>query len=234
MFKNRNLNLAIMFSTAWHLFWMTAIGVIVTPSVQPSNIYQEVGFLGPILEKTAFDLMVEEVKPQTETLYSKSTLFLDKIYLKPRGPKRKVLKEFTSGPVVDTYARVEILMKGAKETPFLIPSGIRPTYIKTDRDGKPFLLEGPIREREIIFRPSGLKITPGLYGDQDEYKVKIKFFVANDGMVYDLKPVVSSGYPGIDILAIRHIKRWRFSPLSFVEKDKRAVWGAVTFKVVAR
>ena len=94
MFRDRIFNLSILFSCAWHLCWISVIGVVVTPSVQPSDFYQEVNFLGPILEKTAFDLMVEGAKPQAETLYARSTLFIDNIYLKPKGPELFMDKEY--------------------------------------------------------------------------------------------------------------------------------------------
>ena len=83
MFRDRAFNLSILISAVWHLFWVSAVTVIVTPTVQPSDFYQEVDFLGPILEKTAFELMVDNVKPQAETLYARSTLLINNIYLKP-------------------------------------------------------------------------------------------------------------------------------------------------------
>ena len=96
MFKDKGFNKAIIFSAAWHLFWISVIGVAIMPSVQSSSAYQEVEFLGPILEKTAFDFMVESATPQAETLYARSVLMLGAVYLKPRGPERKVLKKTAS------------------------------------------------------------------------------------------------------------------------------------------
>lgn len=213
---------------------MFAIGIIVTPSVQPSNVYQEVGFLGPILEKTAFDLMVEEVKPQAETLYAKSTLFFNETYLKPEGPERKVLKEFAAGTIPDRFAFFENFVKDTREIPLYITQGIRAPYAKMRKKKPSVTMEGPAGEREVIFKPRPLTVLRGLYGDADEYRIRLKFFVSEDGITYDLKPVVSSGYPEIDLQAMRFLKRWRFSPLSVVEKDKRSVWGIVTVKVVTK
>jgi hypothetical protein len=225
---------AILFSTVWHLFWMTAIGIIVTPSVQPSDVYQEVGFLGPILEKTAFDLMVEEVTPQAETLYAKSTFFLDSVYLKPEGPGRKVLKEFKPRGFLNRLAFLKNFIENRKETPLYAAGSMRPSYAKPDRKELPLTLEGPAGKREIIFKPEPPRIPRGLYGDAEEYRVRLKFFVSADGIVYDLKPVVSSGCPEIDLRTIRFLKRWRFSPLSVVEKKKPPAWGIATVKVVTK
>lgn len=231
MFQNKNLNLAILFSTAWHLFWMSVIGIVVTPSVQPTEAYQEIGFLGPILEKTAFDLMVEEVKPQAETLYAKSALFLDEVYLRPRGPRRKILKEFAADTPRHRFAFFKNFMKGAREIPLYARKGIRPSRPKAGKKGLPFVVEGPAGEREVIFKPSLLTVSRALYGDAEGYRVKLKFFVSGKGIVYDPKPVVSSGYPEIDLRTMRFLKSWRFSPLRVAGKDKPAVWGTVTIPV---
>ena len=228
MFRDKNFNMAVIFSSAWHLFWISAVGIVVTPTVQTSNIYQEVGFLGPILEKTAFDLMVEEVTPQAETLYSRSTLFMDKVYLKPLGPRRRVLRKSVFS--LRAYA------KDTKEIPRYIDEAIRATYTSTKSGSgrAPASLEGPAREREIVFKPKRLTVLRGLYDDCPEYRVRLKFFVSSDGIVYNPKLLVSSGYPEVDLVAIRFLKRWRFSPLSFVEKDKSPPWGILAVKVLAK
>ena len=171
---------------------MVAIGIIVTPSVQPSDVYQEVDFLGPILGKTAFDLMVEEATPQAETLYAKSTLFMDRVYLKPEGPRRKVLKEFKPRGFLNRFAFLKNFMKNKKETPLHVAEGMRPSYEKAGKKELPLTLEGPAGEREIIFKPEPPRVPRGLYGDAREYRVRLKFFVSADGITYDLKPGRSS------------------------------------------
>ncbi|MBN1353523.1 MAG: energy transducer TonB, partial [Candidatus Omnitrophica bacterium] len=93
-----------------------------------------------------------------------------------------------------------------------------------------FKIEGPAGEREIIFRPETFTIQRGLYGDKEEHVVRLRFFVSDNGIVYDVKPLISSGYPGIDLQAIRFLKRWRFSP-SRSDQDKAAVWGDITVKM---
>ena len=231
MFKDRAFNLSILFSTALHLFWIFAVCIIVTPSVQPSDAYQEVAFLGPILEKTAFDLMVEEIKPQAETLYARSTLFLDKIYLKPKGPDRKVLKGSIPSAVLNRLAFfLQDYVKGPKEIPLYFAEDIRMVYAETEKKDMSPLMEGPAKEREIIFKPERLTISRGAYAGGEKYIVKLKFFISDRGIVYDVEPLVASGHPEIDLEAIRFLKKWRFSPLSLVEKNK-STWGIVTVKV---
>lgn len=231
MFRDRAFNLSILFSATWHLFWIASIYIVITPSVQPSDMYQEVDFLGPILEKTAFDLMVEQVKPQAETLYARSTVFTDKVYLKPAGPGRKVLKEFIPGVIQEKFAvSIGDYVRDKKELPVYTPTVINLMQGGLGRLKKVSLIMGPAGRREIISRPKALTVPRGLYGEREEYYVKLKFFVSGKGIVYDAKPIVSSGHPEIDLQAIRFLKRWRFSPSRIFAREK-SVWGIMAVKV---
>ena len=233
LFSDRVFNLSIVFSTVWHLFWICAIGIVVTPSVQPTNVHQEIGFLGPILEKTAFDLLAEDVKPQAETLYVSSALFHDKVFLKPEGPGRKVRKEFLPEALPDRF--VFFLREYIKDTREIPPYLAYTTGVSRlgPESKKAPELEGPAAERGIIFKPDFPAVPAGLYGDSEEYVVKLKFFVSGKGLVYDVAPVVSSGFPEIDMEATKFLKRWRFSPFTAGKKSE-SDWGIVTVAIEAR
>ena len=233
LFSDRVYNLSIVFSTVWHLFWICAIGIVVTPSVQPTNVHQEIDFLGPILEKTAFDILVENVKPQAETIYASSALFHDKVYLRPEGPGRKVRKEFLPEALPDRF--IFFLREYIKDTREILPypGHIRGVTSRMPGDKKTPALKGPAAERGIIFKPDVPAVPAGLYGDSEEYVVKLKFFVSGKGLVYDVAPVVSSGFFKIDMEATKFLKRWRFSP-SAAGKKPESDWGIVTVAIEAR
>jgi len=234
MFKDKAFNLSILFSSAWHLFWIFFIGIIITPDAQPGNLYQEVNFLGPILEKTTFDLMVESVTPHAETLYAKNFLFLDTVYLKPKGPERKVLKEFMPDVMRDRFTfSLRRFIKDTKEIPLYFAEDVKMSYRDTGDKAPLAPLEGPAGKREIIFKPAPLSVPRSLYGASEEYIVKLKFFVSEKGVVHDIEPVVSSGYPEIDLKAIRFLTKWRFSPLNLAENEGFA-WGIVRVKIEAK
>jgi len=237
MFKDGAFNASVLISIVWHLFWISAVGIAVAPEVRPGNAYPEIGFLGPILEKTAFDLMAEEVKPQSETLYARSAMFLDSVHLKPEGPGRKVLKEFMPEGMLDRFTfSLHDYVKDTKEVPLYLAGGMKMIRAKSgDNLSRPFV-EGPAAEREIIFRPGILTVPLGLYGEAEEYAVKLRFAISDNGLVCDVEPVISSGYLEIDLSATRFLKKWRFSPLRTVEKEKTrpSAWGAVTVKVIAK
>jgi len=233
VFKDRIFNLSVLFSGAWHLFWVCVIGIVITPTVQPSNLYQEINFLGPILEKTAFDMMTEGRKPLAETVYARSALFIDNVYLKPAGPKRKVLKTTISETVRDKLTLILLDdIKGAKETPSHYEEDIRMFYrgMRPATESPP--IEGPAAERKIIFKPDRLLISPGIYGDDEEYVVKIRFLVSHNGIVYNAEPVVSSGYPEVDLQAMSFLKKWRFNPGNSAKDE--VSWGIMTVNAKAR
>lgn len=235
MFKDRTFNLSILFSSIWHLFWISSIGIVVTPGTQPASCYQEVNFLGPILEKTAFELMVEEVTPQAETLYAKTALFLDNVYLKPKGPERKVLKEFTPDVMRDRFTfSLREFIKDTKEIPLYFAEDVRISYRKTDNKAPLTSIEGPAGKKEIIFKPASLTVPRSLYGGHKEYMVKLKFFVSKSGVVHGIEPIVSSGYPEIDLKAIRFLRGWRFNPLSLAENEKSSAWGITKVRIEAK
>ncbi len=233
LFSDRIFNLSIVFSTIWHLFWICAICIVVTPSVQPTNVHQEIGFLGPILEKTAFDFLTEDVKPQAETLYASSTLFHDKVYLRPEGPGRKVRKELLPEALPEGF--VFFLREYLRDTREIPPYLAHTTGVirHSPGDKKAPELKGPAAERGIIFKPDFHAVPAGLYGDSEEYVVKLKFFVSGKGLVYDVAPVVSSGFPEIDMEATKFLKRWRFSPPA-AEKKSEPDWGIATVVIEAR
>ena len=234
MFRDGKFNLAVVFSTVWHLFWISAIGVVVTPSVRSTNAYQEVDFLGPILEKTAFDIMVDQAIPKSETLYASSALLTESMYLKPEGPQRRLPEAPGPAAMSKRFGFINDHGRDKKEIPRYIAENIKNFVSKQDEGQRLLAMEGPARKREIIFKPEALVIPRGLYGDQEDYRLELKFFVAPNGIVYDATPSVSSGYPEIDLEAIRFLKRWRFLPLDVIEDHSAGggAWGVV--KVMVR
>ncbi|MBI4777421.1 TonB family protein [Candidatus Desantisbacteria bacterium] len=65
-----------------------------------------------------------------------------------------------------------------------------------------------------------------------ESQVVIYFTVTPDGMVNpDAYVELTSGYAGLDQLAMQTLKGWRFAPLS-MDAEQKDQWGKVTFKFV--
>lgn len=231
MFKDKILGISILLSTAWHLFWIFSVGIIITPTVETSNLYQEVNFLGPLLEKTAFDFMTEAAMPQSETLYATSSLFIENAYLRPRGPDRKIAKKTSHQSITDRFFLVlRKYFQSNKEAPPNMVEEANVRYNKKSEIKPSSEIEGPAKYLNIVSKSRTPSVPRGLYGDSDEHIVKLKFFVSKNGIVRYVEPVISSGYTEIDFLAIRTLKKWRFAPKS----DNKNVWGIISIKVMAR
>ncbi|MFA5085902.1 MAG: hypothetical protein WC482_06015 [Candidatus Omnitrophota bacterium] len=56
MTKDRVLLSALVFSVAWHLFWLSALTVVVTPKDTKPPKFSSVSFLGPILRQSTLEV----------------------------------------------------------------------------------------------------------------------------------------------------------------------------------
>ncbi|MFA5499810.1 MAG: hypothetical protein WC404_01880 [Candidatus Omnitrophota bacterium] len=59
MKKNHILISAIIFSAAWHIFWLSAFTVVVVPKVKKNVKFSNVSFMGPILEKGVLNVNIK-------------------------------------------------------------------------------------------------------------------------------------------------------------------------------
>jgi len=234
VFSNNIFSISILFSLLWHIFWILAVGVVVTPTVESSDLYQEVSFLGPILEKTAFDIMAEGGIPHSETVYTSSSTLITSAYLRVAGPARRVKKEVMPENVLDRFFVVlQGYFSNKKEVPLYVAESAEMRYSKKRKRKAISFIDGPAKRRELISKAEPSSVPRGIYGNEKEYAVKLKFFVSKNGIVRDIEPVVSSGYPEIDLLAVKSLKKWRFSPTNAKRKNK-SIWGVTLIKIEAK
>jgi len=55
--------------------------------------------------------------------------------------------------------------------------------------------------------------------------IEIKFWVSPDGLVEHAEPLISCGYPEIDLLMVRYLDKWRFQPLAGDLDGEQGQWG---------
>lgn len=231
MFSNKIFSISILFSLIWHVFWIFAVGIAAAPTVESSDLYQEVSFLGPILEKTAFDIMAEGGIPHSETVYTSSSTLVTNAYLRVAGPARRVKKEVMPENVLDRFF---VVLRGyfsnKKEVPSYVAESAEMRYSKKRKTKAISFIDGPAKQRELISKPEPASVPRGVYSNEKAHIVKLKFFVSKDGIVRDIEPVVSSGYPEIDLLAVKSLKKWRFSPTNVKQKHK-PIWGVTSIRI---
>ena len=66
LFKDKVLIFAILFSAVWHLFWLSALTVVVVPKDTKPPKFSSVSFLGPILDESV--LAVSAVRHERSVL----------------------------------------------------------------------------------------------------------------------------------------------------------------------
>ncbi|MBL7158583.1 MAG: hypothetical protein ISS91_03650 [Candidatus Omnitrophica bacterium] len=232
MFANKIFGVTILISSVWHLFWISAVEIVVTPTINSGCDYQEVNFLGPILEKTAFDIMADDYAHYGEARYAASSIFfLDRAHLKAAGPKRHILDRNVPEKALNRFTfNLQGYINDAKEIPFYMAE--QKDFILLEEKEMP-KVEGPVKGREIIHKPDSPVVASESYGANATYSVEVRFAISHNGIVYRAEPLVSSGQPKIDIIAIRHVREWRFSPLSLVEREENN-WGVVTVIIKSR
>lgn len=220
MIKDRSFNVSFLISFTWHVLVILAVTIIVAPTIEKVHQYQEVNFLGPILEKTAFDLMAGGARRPAEISYRYSPLVVDRFSLDVRGPQ-KVLVDKTFPVFIEE--RFYFSLKGYFAETKTVPKDFfgeeTAGYVKPEKADFAFI-EGPAASRKILHRPSPPKLSRDVYRGAGDFTVKLKFYLSGEGMVERAEPVVSSGYPEADLACIRYLKSWQFAPVSMMKADK--------------
>lgn len=222
MFRDKAFNIAFLISLSWHIFCMLCFTIVILPISFPTSKLSNVSFLGPILEKTAFEMMLEKRPASKRTLYSES-MPLNNIFLSPE--EKTLLGELKVGDffLIEKKDEVKVsandLFGDFKVTPPLY------TY---DED---FFIEDSLANREILFKPEMPLVARRIESRQESFIVELKFKVSSNGRVEEAVLLASSGYPDVDLAAINYIKAFQFSPLN---KEDGPVWDKVKLNLKSK
>lgn len=240
LFRNKPFNIALLISLSWHLLCMLCITIVVLPANFQMSKTSTVSFLGPILEKTAFEMMLPKKSPSRHPLYRKHMHVDDSLLASTRTGVEKVRFEsfFTQDKRKGLRVSAKDLFGQFKFIPPFRRTGVdvqqRGTRTRQDAWQKDIFIEGPLADQEILFKPELPAIAQQLDRGQDSFSVELRFKVIPDGTVDDVSLLASSGYPDIDLVAISYIKGFRFSPLASGRKPKRPVWSNVKLNLEAQ
>ncbi|MFQ5952430.1 MAG: hypothetical protein ACE5JK_03390 [Candidatus Omnitrophota bacterium] len=201
---DRNLRIAIGISLGVHIFVMSAVMIVTPDRMGRKKGYTRVDFLGPILEKTAFDIMLESANPVMKTSYGLGPLSFGVGRLKASPPGRMSLKQEFSQHLEN---RMDSSALEALEDYKTVPD----FYLDVKAGGSELWALG-FEKRKVIYTPEAPFIMRGLYGSKDEIHIKIKALVSSCGSVKKAEPVITTGYPQLDILATKYVRGWIFEP----------------------
>ena len=88
-------------------------------------------------------------------------------------------------------------------------------------------IEGPAKDSALVYKPEFPDISEIVKKRELNYVVELKFIISDSGHVVSVEPMVSSGYPQIDMECTRYLKQWKFAP----RQTKEKVWGLVTLNI---
>jgi len=200
---SRQLRTALLVSLAVHVIGMSTVAIIYPEGENRRCAYTRIDFLGAILRKASFDIMIENTAPFFKGSLGQMIQTKEKDYLENvRIPKQKPYVQKLPGGL-DTV--MDNAVKG-----FLIGDKVVPGFISdTNRDSllsKRAQLRNDKTRRKIIYRPDTFFVQYGLYGKKKFFKAKFKALMGADGKIKRTELLTTTGYPQLDIKASRLIK----------------------------
>ena len=230
MAKERNLfAVSITVSAVWHLFWMSIVGIAITPNITMQDEFTKVTFLGPILEKTAFEMMIEESKPPAETFYRASLIKDTEVHLDIKGPDKIANSNaFVNVKEGAPFDRKKLTHHEKDKPCFIL--GSTTVFYHAGTKGLNRFIDGPAKNRLILFQPSFPYFSKKSIMEEEDFITKFRFILSGEGNVEFVEPIVSSGYPDVDMRCVKYLKQWKFAPQYMSESDDKQ-WGVVTLNI---
>ena len=204
LFKDRNLNIAILISVSCHLIFILLIRPTFA-SVELKKNPVAISFLGSILE--------EIVAVPDRTFNPEKLSFMQKVQRDSVS-----LKRFTLTPPGIIAQRMNLQgEKGNYPIPrnkYEIASLIQKYKARESNKikFKDFIITGEARNRIVLYRPKlpVISIFPPHFSLH--YIIAVRFRISAQGFVERPECIISSGSPEIDTIALSYIRRWQFVP----------------------
>lgn len=212
LFKDRNLNIAILVSFTWHLVFM----LLVTPVIISGRIRKNatvISFLGSILENVV-------TIPEKSLGLNKASFMgkIERIKDMVLGELSLNQPEVVSMPISTQPDKAMIVSFLNKDSlPILKPRPERNKKMQMIKF-KDSMITGEAGSRVVLYRPElpMFSVIPSNF--TSGYKTVVGFRISRYGFVYSPECIISSGSSEIDELAIRHIRKWQFIPHDDVQK----------------
>jgi TonB family protein len=195
--RGRNVfALALLFSLAWHIVGGEVFH-IAWPEKLPEHKFVAINFWGSLPD--ARNVNSPEINSEVQATVNNQKDMEFNVLAKEKIPLAE-LSEKTE-PVIASNA--------AKSDEFAISESIN-SELKRSVLVKPALPQYPEWAKEL-----------GNY-----FEIELKFLILPDGTVGSVEKVTSAGYPEIDEIGIRYIRKWKFMPLPEGAKTSEQ-WGTV-------
>ncbi|MFH1062724.1 MAG: energy transducer TonB [Candidatus Omnitrophota bacterium] len=197
--------LALSFSLAWHLVGGEAVHII-WPEKLAERKFPEINFWGSLLEAHRFEPKdinfgseIKNGQPVGETVKNNQTDIEFNLLKKEILPVSELSEK--KDPVIE--------INTASLAEFSISESIK----------------GELK-RSVLVKPA-LPVYPEWAKELGNYfEIELKFLILPDGTVGSVDKVTSAGYPELDEIGIRYIRKWKFMPLPEGSKSLEQ-WGII-------
>jgi len=154
-----------------------------------------------------------DVRPSTSSIFLPSNILPEKT-----GPGL-----LEPGSMVEDIPLDQIDLKPGLKAPPDMPWQPNKSYDPLDSavDSEAFVIEGPVAERKVIFRPPLPRPVTLVSGT-----VSLKFWVHPDGTLGKIVPVVR-GDPDLEKVSIEFLEKWRFEA---IPKEAGDQWGTLPIR----
>lgn len=191
------------------------ITIIIVPVGVRQRRFSDISFLGSILDKRSLRREFRNLHPHSLLGGHGS----EKMFLPERNNLTKELPR--AGFEKDTFTKKKPYAVSIDE--ILDVDKRLPDMAEVEESlesvSKVSGVEGEVRNRAILYKPSlpdyKTLLPPSEKNITGGYlRVRLKIIVSPDGSIKAVENLQTSGYPEIDLMAIRHVKKWKFVPLS--------------------
>ncbi len=225
---------ALLISFLWHMFCLFTVVIVVTPVTAGKGKFSKINFIGAILDKDTFGYYKQKRGfSRRDEKYIVRKLSEENNAAIPFGERRSRLAGLESNIDRPYTNSITEIIKERKVLPLDIPLPIEKMSLAYSPEVK-----SEAAGRQILFKPTPPTISRTFQVGKtplkgESFEIKLRFLVSPQGKVIFIEKMKSCGYPDIDLIAVRYIKKWQFAPLS-PEKLKKNQEGIMLLELEAQ
>lgn len=219
----RNASISLLLSALWHLFCFSSVTIVSLPPSVRFPRFSEVVFVGSILTEPDFEVRASELS------FGRRPEEVVEPFLQRRGrlidasltaPSRWGRERAEAVPLEETLRLPQELFLHQKASPLFSPE-----LFDLPHEKEAFHLEGPAAHRALYYRPPQPQLPRWVDVREIRTGLQFKFWISPKGRVASIEKLISSGDPAIDLIGMRYLRKWQFSP------KEKADWGTVGFSL---
>jgi TonB family protein len=192
---------------------------MVTIIIVPVGVIQKklssIYFLGSLLDKKSFKHEFRDL----DTFFKKRQKTTAKLFLDDQQviPVKRIGFGRESGLFLENSSKITGI-DSIIGTEKLFPDMVKKERVYSEPDSGFSEISGKAKNRIVLFKPPfpDYKVAVSARHKDDmliSCSVKLRLIITKDGTVKAADILQTSGYPDINLIAVRYVKKWKFIPL---------------------